>query len=220
MKLLKEQLAINYENIAKQLPKDTLSTMSQATLDLKKLDIENIATKTNAIAPEFNLINHKNEDKSLKEYLDNGVIILSFYRGGWCPYCNLELRALQQLLPEIEKTGTKLVAISPEVPDQSISTHEMNHLTFDILYDQGNKVAKQFGLVFKLPEVLRPIYDNFGINIPDHNGDNTFELPIPATYVINQQGKIIYHFIDPDYTIRSEPSEIVKIIKNTSLCIN
>jgi peroxiredoxin len=121
----------------------------------------------------------------------------------------MELNALQQKLPEIEQTGAKLVAISPETPDNSLTTQERNTLAFDILYDQGNTVAKTFGLVFELPQVLRPIYERLGLDIPGHNGDETFELPVPATYIINREGKILYHFIDADYTRRSEPEEIV-----------
>jgi len=96
------------------------------------------------------------------------------------------------------------------MPDHSLSTIEKNELAFDVLYDKGNRVAESFGLVFVLSEVLRPIYENLGINIPGHNGDTTFKLPIPATYIINQQGEIIYHFVDVDYTQRSEPADIIK----------
>lgn len=139
--------------------------------------------------------------------------VLGFYRGGWCPYCNMELNALQKVLSEIEQAGAKLVAISPEVPDHSLATMEKNELTFDVLYDEGNRVAKTFGLVFELPEVLRPLYDELGIDIIGHNGDNSFQLPMPATYIISQQGEILYHFIDADYTKRSEPAEIIEKLR-------
>ncbi len=213
MKQLKEKIAEYDKNKAEQVSADILTIMDQATLNLRSTGIENNALKTNDLAPEFSLNNHNNLSKSLNEYLKESIIILSFYRGGWCPYCNMELHALQEHLPEIEKLGARLVAISPEVPDHSLSTHEKNELVFDILYDQGNTVAKEYGLVFKLPDVLRPIYDKFGLDIPDHNGDDTFELPMPATYIINQQGKIIYHFVNSDYTRRAEPSDLIEIIK-------
>lgn len=105
------------------------------------------------------------------------------------------------------------MAISPEMPDHSLSTIEKNELAFDVLYDQGNKVAELFGLVYELPEVLRPIYADLSIDIPEYNGDSTFTIPMPATYIINQDGSILYHFIDADYTKRSEPAEIVKRLK-------
>jgi peroxiredoxin len=212
MKLLIDEIAEYDVQKKEQVPSDILQIMDQATKDLKSAGVENNALKTHDTAVDFSLKNHIGKSKSLKDYLDASIVILSFYRGGWCPYCNMELHALQALLPEIENTGAKLVAISPEVPDHSLSTHEKNELAFDILYDQGNKVASEYGLVFKLPEVLRPIYDNFGLDIPDHNGDETFDLPMPATYIINQKGKIIYHFVDSDYTKRAEPSKLIDVI--------
>ncbi len=212
MTLLREEIAQYDENKAKQVANDILQTMAQATQYLKEKNIENKAIKTNDVAPEFNLMNHKNEPKSLKQYLEKSLVVLSFYRGGWCPYCNMELHALQELLADIEKAGAILLAVSPEVPDHSLSTHINNKLTFDILYDKGNEVAKKFGLVFQLPEVLKPIYANFGLDIQGHNGDDTFKLPMPATYIINQKGKVLYDFVDADYTKRSEPGEIIDIL--------
>lgn len=99
------------------------------------------------------------------------------------------------------------------MPDHSLSTIEKNKLAFDVLYDEGNRVAELFGLVFELPEVLRPIYAELGINIPEYNGDSSFKIPMPATYIINQDGRIIYHYIDADHTKRSEPAEIVAKLK-------
>jgi len=115
-------------------------------------------------------------------------------------------------MKQIEQAGGKLVAISPETPDHSLSTREKNKLEFDVLFDKGNKVAESFGLVFALPEVLRPIYKNFDLDIPGHNGDNTFKLPMPATYIINQKGEIVYNFVDADHTKRLEPGEIINIL--------
>ncbi len=214
MKSLKEQIAEYDAEKVKQVPADILEIMDQATNHLKDSKLENNALKTQDIAPEFSLPNQKNEQQSLRSLLSQSAIVLSFYRGGWCPYCNLELYALQQILPEIEAYGAKLIAISPEVPDHSLSTQEKNNLTFDILYDKGNQLAKQFGLVFTLAEELRPIYDKFDLDIPDHNGDDSFELPMPATYIISQSGRIHYHFINADYTQRSEPVEVLKHLQS------
>ena len=118
------------------------------------------------------------------------------------------------MLPEIESFGAQLVAVSPNLPDKSLSTAEKNDLTFEVLSDVGNHVARDFGLLITLAENLRPIYASFGIDIPIFNGDDTFELPMPATYVIDTNGIITYAFVDPDYTKRLEPTEIVEIIKN------
>ena len=125
----------------------------------------------------------------------------------------MELLALQKALPEIESLGAKLVAVSPEMPDNSLSTAQKDDISFDILYDQGNKVAESFGLVFILDERLRPIYAKFGINLEESNGDNTFTLPIPATYVIKQDHTVAYSFADADYTKRMEPDDIVEVLK-------
>ena len=209
MTTLKEQIAKFDENKEKQRPKDILNTMKAATFDLKSSGLEGNSLKNGDKAPEFNLSDHNGISQSLFNYLQESAVVLTFYRGGWCPYCNLELHALQKSLPQIEAAGAKLVAISPETPDHSLSTREKNNLAFDVLHDKGNHVAKSFGLEFILPEVLRPIYENLGIDIPEHNGDSTFELPMPATYIVNQQGKIIYHFVDADYTKRLEPAKIV-----------
>ena len=213
MNTLKEQISAFDEQKAIQVSSHILETMDETTQALKASDLENNGLKTGAKAPEFVLPNHNGEHRTLSDYLSKSVLILSFYRGGWCPYCNMELNALQKWLPEIEQTGAKLVAVSPEVPDHSLSTREKNALSFDILYDQGNKVATTFGLVFELPEVLRPMYETLGIDVPGHNGDETFLLPMPATYIISQEGEILYDFFDADYTKRSEPAEIVKKLR-------
>ena len=122
---------------------------------------------------------------------------------------------MQLALPEIEALGAQLVTVSPELPDKSLTTAERNDLAFEVLSDVGNKVAREFGLVFSLAEKLRPIYASFGIDIPAYNGDDTFELPMPATYVIDTDGTILHAFVDTDYTKRLEPAEIVEILKTT-----
>lgn len=210
---LKEQISEYNAEKAKQMPEEVLNTMAAVTMDLKSMELEDNSLKVGDKIPQFNLPDHNGTDRSFSGYLDKSVVVLSFYRGGWCPYCNLELHALQNSLPDIEAAGARLVAISPETPDHSLSTREKNALAFDVLHDKGNHVAKSFGLVFVLPEVLRPIYKGAGIDIPEHNGDTTFELPMPATYIVNQQGEIVYRFVDADYTKRLEPAEIVAELK-------
>ena len=212
MSTLKEAIAA-YEVVkAEKVPAETLAVMNQATVDLVATEIDKQTLKTGDKVPAFSLPNQNNEMSSLPESL----VVLSFYRGGWCPYCNFELGALQKLVPEFEAAGAKLIAITPENPDHSMSTKEKNELSFDILSDAGNQVAKQFGLVFTLPIEIQSIYDTFGIDVNSHNGDDTFELPLPATYVINSAGEIVYHFVDSDYTQRSEPSDVLAAVKALS----
>ncbi len=213
MSTLKDEIDA-YEVIkVEKVPAPVLATMNGATTDLIASGIENTALKTGAKIPSFSLPNQNNFVSSIEERLAASMLVLTFYRGGWCPYCNLELNALQKMNPELEKAGAKLLAISPEVPDHSLTTQKKHDLSFDILFDKGNKISKKFGLVYTLPQEIRSIYDTFGIDVVDHNGDDTFELPMPATYVVNQSGEIVYHFVDADYTKRSEPADVLAAVK-------
>lgn len=199
--------------IQTQLPEDAKAKMNKAVVDLANSDIVDNSLKVGEKVPNFSLPNAVGKTVELNSLLVESPVVISFYRGGWCPYCNMELRGLQKYLPQIIESGAKLIAISPETPDNSLSTTEKNELTFEVLSDRGNQVAKEFGLVFQLPEELRSIYQSFGIDLPAYNGDETFELPIPATYVIASDGKVIHAFVNPDYTQRLDPEEIINVLK-------
>ncbi|MEM8603090.1 MAG: peroxiredoxin-like family protein [Cyanobacteria bacterium P01_H01_bin.121] len=196
------------------VPQDIQSVMGQATTDLAASGIIDQSLKVGDLIPEFTLSDATGKTVTITEVLTQGPVVLAFYRGGWCPYCNLELKALQNVLPEIEAAGATLIAISPETPDNSLTTQEKNELAFTVLSDIDNQVAREFGLVFQLPAVLRPIYQSFGINIAAHNGNDHFELPLPATYVVLPNRDIVYAFADPDYTQRAEPSDVVAALQN------
>lgn len=164
------------------------------------------------LAPDFTLKNALGKEVSLKDYLKKGPVVLVWYRGGWCPYCNINLHYLQEELPNIIAQGAHLVALTPEIPDQSMSTSEKHHLEFEVLSDINNTVAKDYGVVFKLSdEVAQKYNEKFGLN--KHNGDDSNELPLAATYIINTDGKIVYAFLDADYRKRAEPSEITAFLK-------
>ena len=120
---------------------------------------------------------------------------------------------MQLAVHRIKELGASLVAVSPETPDNALSTVEKNNLTFEVLSDMGNRVAREFGIVFRLPLELRPIYAGFGIDLSKANGDNTFELPIPATFIIGTDRKIRKAFVDSDYTKRLDPEEIIDVLK-------
>ena len=201
------------ESFLSTIPQSTQTLMQEATTALEQSKIlEKILTVGDAI-PDFSLPNATGEIVNLHELLAQGPVVIAFYRGGWCPYCNLELRALQQALASIQSTGATLVAISPETPDNSLTTQEKNDLEFQVLSDRDNQVAREFGLVFRLPASLLPIYKEFGIDLIAYNGNNHFELPIPATYVVRQDGTVKYAFANVDYTKRAEPSEIVNALQ-------
>ncbi len=195
-------------------PETTHKIMNNGIQALRDLDLVNQALKTGNQIPEVSLPNAANNIISLQEILLDHKVILSFYRGGWCPYCNLELRAMQQALPEFEKYGATLVAISPETPDNSLTTSEKNKLSFEVLSDTNNKIASAFNLTFTLPEDLIEIYKGFGIDLETSNGNKNQQLPISATYVIDQSGTIIYDFIQEDYKERADPEEIISFLKN------
>ena len=132
-------------------------------------------------------------------------VVLTFYRGGWCPYCNLELRAYQARLAEIEAMGAALVAVSPERPDHSLSTAEKNDLRFAVLSDIGGELASALGIRFTLSEAVRPFYEKAGHALPERNGDGSWALPMPASFVIARGGRIALAAIEPDYRKRLEP---------------
>jgi peroxiredoxin len=145
--------------------------------------------------------------------LKDGPVIVTFYRGGWCPYCNLELRAFQQVLPDIRAAGVSLVAISPEKPDDTLSTAEKNALTFEVLSDVGQNVGRTFGLVYEFSEELKSAYKGFGLDIPAKNGAlREWALPISATYVIDRDGTVIYAHTDADYRDRADPRDIIEVV--------
>ncbi|NJN21141.1 MAG: AhpC/TSA family protein [Leptolyngbya sp. RL_3_1] len=210
---LTQDLADFKAQFRQNVPADTQSIMAQAGEAIAALGLEAQSLQLGDTLPAITLPNATGEAISLDDRLRQGPLVIAFYRGGWCPYCNLELRALQQALPQIQALGAQLVAITPETPDNSLSTQEKNELTFEVLSDRGNQVARQLGLVFTLPETLRPLYANFGIDLPATNGDDTFELPVPATYVIGAEGKVIHRFVNTDYTQREDPERIVAILQ-------
>jgi peroxiredoxin len=195
-----------------KVPAEIREAMTKADLALAASGIVEQARKANDAAPLFTLNDARGKAVALSDLLQLGPVVVSFYRGGWCPYCNLELRALQMVLPQIQALGASLVAISPQTPDQSLSTAEKNALAFPVLSDTGSKVAKAFGIAFDLAEELRPIYTRFNHALPDVNGDDSWVLPIPATYVIDSDGRIALAFVDSDYRVRLEPAQVLSAL--------
>ena len=210
---LTEQLQNLADNSAKKIPAKAQVVMNNAIKKLKTSNILEKAFKTGDTIPKIELPNAKGVSINLNDILAKGKrIVISFYRGGWCPYCNLELKALQQSLPEIKTKNAVLIAINPETPDNSLSTLEKNNLEFEVLSDKNNEVAKSLNLVFQLPEDLQNLYKKFGINLDQVQGNTTQELPIAATYVIDTNGVILYHFLDEDYKLRADPKDILAIL--------
>lgn len=204
MSLATELQAVT-ESVRQKAPENVFATMEAATAKLAATGITDQALQPGQAMPDFELPDATGKRVSSSDLRARGLLLISFYRGNWCPYCNLELQALQAHLDDITAHDTTLVAISPETPDQSLTTQEKFDLKFPVLTDAGNQVARQFGLIFTLDESLRPIYDSFGIDITTHNGDQSFELPVPATYLVAADGTVLNRFIDVDYRERLAP---------------
>ncbi|MFC7338575.1 peroxiredoxin-like family protein [Haloferula chungangensis] len=164
-------------------------------------------------APDFTLKNATGKEVSLKSLLKDGPVVLTWYRGGWCPYCNIAMAALQKELPEIKKAGAQLVALSPELPDKTLTTSEKNHLEFEVLSDTNHGVADDYGIVFELTPKVRELYKS-KFDLTEFNGKDAGDgkLPLAATYIIDTDGTIRWAFLDADYRKRAEPSDIVDFL--------
>ena len=193
-------------------PQELIDIFEDKAEKLAMSGITERAVKENDIAPHFVLPDADGRKVSLGDILLDGPAIITFYRGEWCPYCNITLRALQRYLPQFEAKGAKLVAISPQQPDYTAKMVKKNDLKFDVLSDVGCQVGREYGVDFVLDKDLRPLYDSFGTNSSRINGDGSFKLPVPATYVVDTDGTVLYSFVNTDYTKRAEPEDILKAI--------
>lgn len=160
--------------------------------------------------PSFSLKDANGKTVKSDDLLKQGNLVVVFYRGAWCPFCNLYLRKLQENLPKIKESGGNLVAISVENPDTSMTVSKKNKLDFTILSDPNLNVARTFGIVYQLDAKTDAKYKGYGIDLVKQNGTAKPELPLSATYVINQKSEIVYAFLEPDYQKRAEPSVIIE----------
>lgn len=179
-----------------------------------RADAASSALKTGAIAPDFELKDPAGKTFKLSDRLSKGPVILAFYRGGWCPFCNKQLHDLQRYLPEFKRLGAELVAISPQTPEKTEWTETKNQLTFTVLSDPDNLVAKKYHLVYRVGAATKTMYSAMGIDLEKTNGSSTPELPVPATYLVNSDGKIVYSFVDQDYKKRADNADIIEALKH------
>ena len=210
---LKEQLAEYRAGWYQRVPAERQAIMQRHIEQLRNGAIARTMLKVGDRAPAIVLGNAKGETVDVGTLRKNGPVIVTFYRGGWCPFCNLELKAFQDVLPEIATAGASLVAISPEKPDDTLSTAEKNALTFEVLSDVDQKVGRAFGLVYEFTDELKSAYQGFGLDIPARNGaPGEWALPVSATYVIDRDGLIIYAYTDVDYRDRADPRDVLKVL--------
>lgn len=211
---LAKELAARSAEFADKADPEMLKIFTEAIDRLAESGIlEGVKTKGDK-APEFELTDANGNTVSFKDLLADGPVVLTFYRGGWCPYCNIQLRAYQDNLDEIEALGANLVAISPEMPDNSLDTTEKNELKFTVLSDPGNTVADLFGLRYEIDPVL---VKRFGPMLEGYNGDDSHTLPLTATYVINTDGTIKFSYVTADYKLRAEPSDVISALKHVKM---
>jgi peroxiredoxin len=166
-----------------------------------------------AKAPWFELQDHDGKSVTFFDRLGRGRLIVCFIRGRWCPFCVGQMESMNLILPEIEQADSTLVAISPQTVQQSFFMRDQHKLRFPLLSDAGNKVARQFGLTYRIPEEQAAVYRKAFVNLPFVNGDNSWELPIPATYIIDRDGTVLYASANEDYTERPEPDDIVRFLQ-------
>ncbi|WP_411134419.1 peroxiredoxin-like family protein [Streptomyces sp. C10] len=206
---LQEELTTLLRTGFPQLPDAAREVMERAARDLAASGLAARALQTGDTAPRFSLPSATGDTVTLDALLSAGPVVLTFYRGAWCPYCNLALRALQRHHSDIAARGAQLVAISPQIPDESLTLTEKHSLAFDVLSDLGSDTAKQFGISFDLPDDLAVVYESFGFDLQRVNGGHPRTLPLPATYVIDQDATIRWTYLDTDYTTRAEPTDIL-----------
>jgi peroxiredoxin len=170
-------------------------------------------------APLFELTDADSATVRLADLLAKGAVVLSFYRGAWCPYCNLDLQELQLHDDRIRAAGATLVAVTPQTPVNSRKSIADHKLSFQILSDPGNAVAERFGLRFRLPDYVAAVYRQLGVDLSKFNGDDSWTLPMPARFVIDRQGMIRYAESDPDYSNRPEPAELLSVLESLSATV-
>lgn len=211
---LQKQLDARSEQASQQVDPEVRAAFARGIDAVADSGIVEKAAKVGDKAPDFTLGNATGEKVTLSELLKDGPVVITWYRGGWCPYCNITLAAMQKHLPEIRDAGAQLVALSPELPDKSLSTTEKNHLKFEVLTDLNHEVARKYGLVFGLTPEVRDLYKKF-FDLTKFNGPaaGDGDLPLAATYIIGTDGIIRWAFLDADYRKRAEPAEIVAFLR-------
>lgn len=213
-KTLSEQLKEFRANWRARVPLERQATMDRHVAHLAESGISRNAKQVGDSAPAIRLKDQHGQEFDVASLLAKGPVIVTFYRGGWCPFCNLELKAYQDVLPRIHGAGANLVAISPEKPDDTITTAEKNSLTFPVLSDTGQKVGKAFGVVYTFTDEVRTVYEGFKLDIPAKNGTpDDWSLPLSATYLIDRDGTILFADTGVDYRERSDPFDVLQVLE-------
>jgi peroxiredoxin len=214
---LREIFAERKELIVKYVPAETQAIHARAVVELKQKRLAANILPVGAKIPEFHLRDHDGKNISSSDLLAKGRLVLCFIRGRWCPFCVGQMEAMNLIQPEIQQVGATLAAISPQTVQQSFFMRDQHKLRFPPLSDAGNNVARQFGLTYRVPGEQESVYRRAFVNLPFVNGDDSWELPIPATYVIDRDGMVLYASANEDYTDRPEPAEIVRFLFSSGI---
>lgn len=209
---LREIFGERKELIAKYVPPETQAVHARAVAVLKERTLAVNILPVGSKIPSFQLQDHDGKIVSSSDLLAKGRLVLCFIRGRWCPFCVGQMDAMHLVMPEIERAGATLVAVSPQTVQQSFFMRDQHRLRFPVLSDAGNNVARQFGLTYRVPDEQKAVYQRAFVNLPFVNGDESGELPIPATYLIDRDGSVLYASANEDYTERPEPAEIVRLL--------
>lgn len=210
---LREELAERKRLMELYVPADTRAVNERATEELRNSGLTERVLKAGDHAPAFTLSDQGGKPVSSAELLAKGPLVIAFLRGRWCPFCCGEAEALNRMLPEFEKAGASLVAISPQALNQAYFMHDQHKLRFPLLVDSENKIARQFGIAYRVPDYQQQLFSSVFINLPHINGDSSWELPLPATFVVGRDGKIRYAYVNVDYTERAEPGEVLQALR-------
>jgi peroxiredoxin len=213
---LRDILAERKELIAKYVPPETQAIHDRATAELKQRRLADNILRIGEKAPEFEIPDHNGKIVSSASLLAIGRLVISFIRGRWCPFCVGQMEAMNIALAQVARCGASFVTISPQTVKQSFFMHDQHKLCFPLLSDSGNRVARQFGLTYQVNDQQQAVYRRAFVNLPFANGDETWELPIPATYILDRDRIVLYASANEDYTERPEPEEIVDILEPQS----
>jgi peroxiredoxin len=207
---LSSQLEQLTTKLRAMVPAERLTTVDQTIEQLIRSGIADQALKVGNTIPSFELPDGDGMLWRSEDLLRNGPLVIVFYRGRWCAYCNTQLAALQEIHSQIAALGASLVAISPQTQKHSYLTRDMHKLGFPMLSDAGNIVGKKFGLVYRVPVDLQKMYESIMTKLPGYNGDQSWELPLAATFIVQASGEISYARVNADWRERPEPHEIVE----------
>lgn len=210
---LSAELSTTYNQFLETAPKEVSQVIIDAVDNFKSTYGPAKQSSPGSAFPKFQLSDATGQKVTLDDLLAKGALLVSFYRGEWCPFCNLELRALQSHLDEFRKKGVTLVAVSPELPDQSLSTSEKLSLKFPILSDVDNQLAKQLGLLFPQPEAMRTVFEKFSVDWKQRYGNDDLEVPVPATFLVDKKGIVRNSFVNPEYQHRLDPETAMEWIE-------